>query len=67
MYSFERETNAGTKLVGVCSILYALSMGKIVLECTVIEWKKIGEMVFFLFTFKIYDVIKIYDFPLCCS
>lgn len=46
MYSFERETNAGTKLVGVCSILYALSMGKIVLECTVIKWKKIEDMVF---------------------
>lgn len=41
MYSFERETNAGIKLVGVRSILYALSMGKIVLECTVIRWKKL--------------------------
>lgn len=52
MYSFERETNAGIKLVGVRSILYALSMGKIVLECTVIRWKKIEDMVFF----KIQDI-----------
>lgn len=59
MYSFERETNAGTKLVGVCSILYALSMGKIVLECTVIRWKKIEDMVFFV-SFKIQDVTRFF-------
>lgn len=56
MYSFERETNAGIKLVGVRSILYALSMGKIVLECTVIRWKKIEDMVFF----KIQDITRYY-------
>lgn len=59
MYSFERETNAGTKLVGVCSILYALSMGKIVLECTVIRWKKIEDTVFFV-SFKIQDVTRFF-------
>lgn len=59
MYSFERETNAGTKLVGVCSILYALSMGKIVLECTVIRWKKIEDMVFFV-SFKIQDATRFF-------
>lgn len=62
MYSFERETNAGTKLVGVCSILYALSMGKIVLECTVIKWKKIEDMVF---SFKILrEYYEIFHFVL---
>lgn len=40
--------------MGVRSILYALSMGKIVLECTVIEWKKIGEMVFFFVLLRCY-------------
>lgn len=59
MYSFELETNAGTKLVGVCSILYALSMGKIVLECTVIRWKKIEDMVFFV-SFKIQNVTRFF-------
>lgn len=62
MYSFERETNAGTKLVGVCSILYALSMGKIVLECTVIRWKKIEDTVFFLSLLR-YKMLR--DFSLC--